>query len=142
VLPVLERESGLRVREGFNLAFSHERVDPGCKGVTTGDVPKVVGGITPACTDRTEALYSTAIAAVHPLTSPEAAELTKLLENIFRSVNIALVNELAHIDDISSDALARLALAAADPLDPIGGDVDDDDARAGEDEASASGSPT
>ncbi len=97
LLPVLERESGLTVGEDFNLAFSPERVDPGRKGVTTKDVPKVVGGITPACTERAAALYSAVISAVHPVTSPEAAELTKLLENIFRSVNIALVNELAQL---------------------------------------------
>jgi UDP-N-acetyl-D-glucosamine dehydrogenase len=96
VLPILE-ETGLEVGRDFNLAFSPERVDPGNVQLQTQNVPKVVGGITPACTERTLALYGSAIDTIHPLSSPEAAELTKLLENIFRSVNIALVNELAQL---------------------------------------------
>jgi len=98
VLPILEQR-GLTVGEDFHLAFSPERVDPGRSDWTTKNVPKVVGGITPACTDRAAALYGSAIEQVHPVSSPEAAELTKLLENIFRSVNIALVNELAQLCD-------------------------------------------
>src|SRR5436190_3185416 len=98
VLPILEQR-GLTVGEDFHLAFSPERVDPGRSDWTTKTVPKVVGGITPACTDRAAALYGSAIEQVHPVSSPEAAELTKLLENIFRSVNIALVNELAQLCD-------------------------------------------
>ena len=96
ILPRLEA-SGLRVGEGFNLAFSPERVDPGRTDWTTQNVPKVVGGITDACTDRAAALYESAVDTVHRVSSPESAELTKLLENIFRSVNIALVNELAQL---------------------------------------------
>ncbi|HUH15843.1 MAG TPA: nucleotide sugar dehydrogenase [Gaiellaceae bacterium] len=96
ILPRLEA-SGLRVGEDFNLAFSPERVDPGREDWTTKNVPKVVGGITEACTDRAAALYEGAVDTVHRVTSPESAELTKLLENIFRSVNIALVNELAQL---------------------------------------------
>ena len=96
ILPRLEA-SGLRVGEDFNLAFSPERVDPGREDWTTKNVPKVVGGITEACTDRAAALYEGAVDSVHRVTSPESAELTKLLENIFRSVNIALVNELAQL---------------------------------------------
>jgi UDP-N-acetyl-D-glucosamine dehydrogenase len=96
VLPRLEA-SGLRVGEDFNLAFSPERVDPGRTDWTTKNVPKVVGGITDACGERAAALYRGAVDAVHSVSSPEAAELTKLLENIFRSVNIALVNELAQL---------------------------------------------
>ncbi len=96
LLPRLEA-SGLTVGEDFNLAFSPERVDPGRKDWTTKNVPKVVGGITEACTDRAAELYGSAVDTVHRVTSPEAAELTKLLENIFRSVNIALVNELAQL---------------------------------------------
>jgi UDP-N-acetyl-D-glucosamine dehydrogenase len=98
VLPILER-SGLKVGEDFHLAFSPERVDPGRTDWTTKNVPKVVGGITPACTDRAAELYGGAIDTVHRVSTPEAAELTKLLENIFRSVNIALVNELAQLCD-------------------------------------------
>jgi len=96
ILPRLEA-SGLKVGEDFNLAFSPERVDPGRSDWTTKNVPKVVGGITDACTDRAADLYGSAVDTVHRVTSPESAELTKLLENIFRSVNIALVNELAQL---------------------------------------------
>jgi UDP-N-acetyl-D-glucosamine dehydrogenase len=95
LLPVLERGSGLAAGRDFHLAFSAERVDPGRTDWTTRNVPKVLGGITEACTDAAATLYGGAIDAIHPVSSPEAAELTKLLENIFRSVNIALVNELA-----------------------------------------------
>src|SRR5919198_2962718 len=86
VLPILE-QSGLEVGKGFYLAFSPERVDPGRSDWTTQNTPKVVGGITPACTDRAAALYRGAVDTIIPVSSPEAAELTKLLENIFRSVN-------------------------------------------------------
>jgi UDP-N-acetyl-D-glucosamine dehydrogenase len=98
VLPMLEA-TGLRVGEDYNLAFSPERVDPGNEHWTTQNVPKVVGGITEACTDRAAELYGSAIDEIVRVSSPEAAELTKLLENIFRSVNIALVNELAQLCD-------------------------------------------
>jgi UDP-N-acetyl-D-glucosamine dehydrogenase len=96
VLPILER-SGLRVGEHFNLAFSPERVDPGNPRWTTQNVPKIVGGVTEACTERAAALYGGAVEQVHAVSSPDVAELTKLLENIFRAVNIALVNELAQL---------------------------------------------
>jgi len=99
LLPVLERESGLVAGRDFHLAFSPERVDPGRIDWTTKTVPKVVGGIDQASTDAAAALYGSAVDTVHRVTSPEAAELTKLLENIFRSVNIALVNELAQLCD-------------------------------------------
>jgi UDP-N-acetyl-D-glucosamine dehydrogenase len=99
VLPILERISGLEAGVDFHLAFSPERVDPGRTDWTTKNVPKVVGGITAACTERAAELYTTAIDRVCRVSSPEAAELTKLLENIFRSVNIALVNELAQLCD-------------------------------------------
>jgi UDP-N-acetyl-D-glucosamine dehydrogenase len=97
--PILEQGSGLKVGEGFFLAMSPERVDPGREDWTTKTTPKVLGGVTPECTRRAAALYRRAVDTVHELTSPEAAELTKLLENIFRSVNIALVNELAVLCD-------------------------------------------
>jgi UDP-N-acetyl-D-glucosamine dehydrogenase len=96
--PILE-ESGLRAGEDFHLAFSPERVDPGREDWTTKSTPKVVGGITDACTQKAVELYESALDTVLPVSSPEAAELTKLLENIFRSVNIALVNELAQLCD-------------------------------------------
>src|SRR5919109_500990 len=96
VQPILER-SGLRAGEDFHLAFSPERVDPGRKDWTTRNTPKLVGGLTAACTERAAELYRSAVDTVVPLSSPDAAEMTKLLENIFRAVNIALVNELAQL---------------------------------------------
>jgi len=116
VLPILEL-SGLKVGEDFNLAFSAERVDPGREDWTTKNVPKVVGGITAACTDRAAELYGSALDTVHPVSSPEAAELTKLLENIFRSVNIALVNELAQLcDRMNLDVWEIVDAAATKPF--------------------------
>jgi UDP-N-acetyl-D-glucosamine dehydrogenase len=94
--PILER-SGLKAGEDFHLAFSPERVDPGRADWTTKNTPKVVGGLTPACTERAAEFYGAAVDTVVPLSSPETAEMTKLLENIFRAVNIALVNELAQL---------------------------------------------
>ena len=94
VLPRLER-SGLRAGDGFNLAFSPERVDPGSRQYSVRNTPKLVGGLTPACGDRAEELYRPVCEEVVRVSTPEVAELAKLLENIFRSVNIALVNELA-----------------------------------------------
>ncbi len=96
--PILET-SGLRAGEDFHLAFAPERVDPGRTDWTTKTTPKVVGGITPACAERAAELYGRAIDTVHCVSTPEAAELTKLLENTFRAVNIALVNELAVLCD-------------------------------------------
>jgi len=94
--PILE-SSGLKAGDDFHLAFSPERVDPGRTDWTTHNTPKIVGGVTPACTERAAELYRSAVETVVPVSSPEAAELTKLLENIFRAVNIALVNELAQL---------------------------------------------
>jgi UDP-N-acetyl-D-glucosamine dehydrogenase len=91
---VLESGSGLKAGTDFHLAFSPEREDPGNPKSVVADIPKVVGGLTPACRDRAVALYGRAIRRVVPVSSCRAAEATKLLENIFRSVNIALVNEL------------------------------------------------
>ena len=112
LLPLLESGSGLRVGDDFNLAFSPERVDPGSSW-DVREVPKVVGGITDACTTRAAELYRAAINQVHPVSSPEAAELTKLLENIFRSVNIALVNELAQLAERMDIDLWEVVDAAA-----------------------------
>ena len=99
LLPILEQGSGLKVGEGFHLAMSPERVDPGRVDWTTKTTPKILGGMTPECTRRAAEVYRKAIDTVHEVSTPEAAELTKLLENIFRSVNIALVNELAQLCD-------------------------------------------
>ena len=97
VQPILEGLSGLKAGEDFHLAFSPERVDPGNGKWSTKTVPKIVGGINEESTRRAAELYGGVVDTVHPVSSPEAAELTKLLENIFRSVNIALVNELAQL---------------------------------------------
>lgn len=91
---VLEEGSGLKGGKDFHLAFSPEREDPGNPNSVVATIPKVVGGFTPACLERAKVLYSRAIKTVVPVSSCRAAEATKLLENIFRSVNIALVNEL------------------------------------------------
>ena len=117
VLPVLEMGSGLRAGHDFHLAFSPERVDPGREDWTTKTVTKVVGGIDEGSTAAAVALYSSAIDVVHPVSSPEAAELTKLLENIFRSVNIALVNELAQLcDRMNIDVWEVIDAAATKPF--------------------------
>ncbi|MCY4088269.1 MAG: nucleotide sugar dehydrogenase [Actinomycetia bacterium] len=96
ILPVLQA-SGLTVGSGFFLAYSPERVDPGREDWTIQNTPKIIGGVTAACTERACALYGRALSSLVPVSSPEVAELTKLLENVFRSVNIALVNELAQL---------------------------------------------
>ena len=116
LLPILEK-SGLKAGEDFHLAFSPERVDPGRGDWTTKNTPKIVGGITPACTARAAELYGSALETVHEVSSPEAAELTKLLENIFRSVNIALVNELAQLcDRMGIDVWEVVGAAATKPF--------------------------
>lgn len=97
VQPVIER-TGLRIGSDVFLAFSPERIDPGhtsSAGFDVENTPKVVGGVTPRCSELASLLLSQMIASVHQVSSPRAAEMTKLLENTFRSVNIALVNELA-----------------------------------------------
>lgn len=94
VLPILEK-SGLKAGEDFYLAFSPERVDPGNKKFTTKDIPKVVGGINEISTEKAAQLYSLVFPKVHKVSSPKVAEMEKLLENIFRLVNISFINELA-----------------------------------------------
>jgi len=94
ILPLLA-EKGFRVGEDFFLAFSPERVDPGNARFHTRNTPKIIGGVTPACTEVAKALYAQAIDTVIPVSSTRAAEMVKLLENTFRSVNIGLVNEVA-----------------------------------------------
>jgi UDP-N-acetyl-D-glucosamine dehydrogenase len=98
VLPILEA-TGLKVGVDFFLAFSPERVDPGNPTFHTHNVPKVVGGYTPACSQLAAELYGTAIETVIPVSSTRVAEMVKLLENTFRAVNIGLVNELALMCD-------------------------------------------
>jgi UDP-N-acetyl-D-glucosamine dehydrogenase len=117
VLPVLEAGSGLTAGADFHLAFSPERVDPGRNDWTTKNVPKVIGGIDAASTEAAAAFYGAAIDEIHCVSSPEAAELTKLLENIFRSVNIALVNELAQLcDRMGIDVWEVVEAAATKPF--------------------------
>jgi len=98
VLPILER-SGLRCPQDFLLAFSPEREDPGNERFSTRSIPKVVGGVNPASTEAAVALYGAALDKIVPVSTARVAESAKLLENIFRSVNIALVNELKVILD-------------------------------------------
>lgn len=95
LLPRLTGDNGLTVGENFFLAFSPERVDPGREDWTTLNTPKVIGGITPDCTEVAASWYAQALETVVPVSSTEAAEMSKLLENTFRMVNIGLVNELA-----------------------------------------------
>jgi UDP-N-acetyl-D-glucosamine dehydrogenase len=116
VLPLLAA-GGLEVGKDLHVAFSPERVDPGRTDWTTKTTPKIVGGVTEACTERARALYERALDTVIPVSSPEAAELTKLLENIFRSVNIALVNELAQLcDRMHVDVWEVVEAAATKPF--------------------------
>jgi UDP-N-acetyl-D-glucosamine dehydrogenase len=98
VQPILER-GGLKAGVDFHLAFSPERVDPGNRQFNTRNTPKIVGGLTPRCTELAAALYGAAIDTVVPVSSPTVAEMVKLLENTFRAVNIGMVNELALMCD-------------------------------------------
>jgi UDP-N-acetyl-D-glucosamine dehydrogenase len=117
VKPILEERSGLTAGEDFHLAMSPERVDPGRTDWTTKNTPKVVGGLTPACTQAAADVYRAAVDTLHTVSTPEAAELTKLLENIFRSVNIALVNELAQLcDRMDIDVWEVVGAAATKPF--------------------------
>src|SRR3954467_743577 len=114
--PALE-STGLRVGEDFFLAFSPERVDPGNPTWQTRNTPKVVGGITQACARVACALYQPAIERLVPVSTTEAAELVKLLENTFRSVNIGLVNEMAIVcDKLGVDVWEVIEAAATKPF--------------------------
>jgi UDP-N-acetyl-D-glucosamine dehydrogenase len=115
LLPLLE-ESGLTAGRDFHLAYSPERVDPGRSDHTLRTTPKVVGGHTPECQDEAVRLYGEVCDEVVPVSTLEAAELTKLLENVFRSVNIALVNELAILcDRMAVDIWEVIGAAATKP---------------------------
>src|SRR6202453_5194068 len=111
VAPLLE-ESGLSAGRDFNLAFSPERIDPGRTDFTMRTTPKGVGGLPSACLERAVDLYSIVCDTVVPVSTTDAAELTKLLENIFRSVNIALVNEMAIIADRMGIDIGEVVAAA------------------------------
>jgi UDP-N-acetyl-D-glucosamine dehydrogenase len=116
ILPILEG-TGLEVGKDFFLAFSPERVDPGNREYTTRNIPKVVGGITPACTETAAALYRTALDTVIPVSSSQVAEMVKLIENTYRSVNIGLVNELALMcDSMGIDVWEVIDAAATKPF--------------------------
>jgi UDP-N-acetyl-D-glucosamine dehydrogenase len=115
--PLLEEGSGLKAGVDFHLAFAPERVDPGREDFTTKTTPKVVGGIDEASTAAAVQLYLSTVDEVHTVSTAEAAELTKLLENIFRSVNIALVNELAQLcDRMGIDVWEVVDAAATKPF--------------------------
>jgi UDP-N-acetyl-D-glucosamine dehydrogenase len=115
--PILEQGSGLKAGEDFHLAMSPERVDPGREDWTTKTTPKVVGGIDAASTTAAADVYRAAIDTVHEVSTPDAAELTKLLENIYRAVNIALVNELAQLcDRMDIDVWEVVDAAATKPF--------------------------
>jgi UDP-N-acetyl-D-glucosamine dehydrogenase len=116
LLPILE-ESGMSAGTDFHLAFSPERIDPGRTDYTVRTTPKLVGGLTPACAERARDLYGLICDEVVMLSTPEAAELAKLLENVFRSVNIALVNELAQLcDRLGIDVWEVIDAAATKPF--------------------------
>jgi UDP-N-acetyl-D-glucosamine dehydrogenase len=115
LLPLFE-ETGLRAGESFHLAFSPERVDPGNPEYGIRNTPKVLGGVTPACLEAALALYSTIIERLVPVSSTGAAEMVKLLENTFRAVNIALVNEVAIMcDKLGLDVWEVIEAASTKP---------------------------
>lgn len=116
ILPMLETDTR-RVGEHFFLAFSPERVDPGNPSFNTHNIPKVVGGITPACTEVASALYSQTLSTTVPVSSARVAETVKLLENTFRSVNIGLVNEIALMcDKMDIDVWEVIGAASTKPF--------------------------
>ena len=117
LLPKLGNENSLVVGEDWFLAFSPERVDPGRKDWTTINTPKVMGGITEACGEVATAWYEGAIQTVHPVSSAEAAEMAKLLENTYRMINIGLVNELAIMcEHLGVDVWEVIDAAATKPF--------------------------
>ena len=114
--PILE-SSGLVAGTDFHLAMSPERIDPGRTDFTVRNTPKIVGGVTPACTERAMDVYRACCDELVPVSSPDAAELSKLLENIFRSVNIAFINEMAIMcDRMGIDVWEVIAAASTKPF--------------------------
>ena len=120
LLPMFENSNGknkFKVGKDFYLAFSPEREDPNNPDFKTAEIPKVVGGVTPTCLKVAKALYDQVIIKTVPVSSPRAAEATKLLENIYRSVNIALVNELKMVfDKMNIDVWEVIAAASTKPF--------------------------
>jgi UDP-N-acetyl-D-glucosamine dehydrogenase len=117
LLPTLAEETGLKVGENFFLAFSPERVDPGRKDWTTYNTPKVIGGITPNCSEVASKFYGQALQTVVTVSSAEVAEMAKLLENTFRMINIGLVNEMAVMcDKLGVDVWEVIEAAATKPF--------------------------
>lgn len=116
VLPMLE-EGGLKVGKDFFLAFSPERIDPGNKRYSVKNIPKVIGGVTQQCTELASCLYGHIIESIIPVSSPKVAEMVKLLENTFRNVNIALVNEIAIMSErLSIDVWEVIDAAKTKPF--------------------------
>ena len=114
---ILEEGSGMKAGVDFHLAYSPEREDPGRQDASVKSIPKVVGGFTPKCADLAESLYGQALDKIHLVSSCRAAEATKLLENIFRSVNIALVNELKVVyEAMGIDVHEVISAAATKPF--------------------------
>jgi UDP-N-acetyl-D-glucosamine dehydrogenase len=120
LLPLFETNGGknkYKVGKDFYLAFSPEREDPNNPDYTTAEIPKVIGGVTPQCSKVAKAIYDLVIIKTVPVSSPAAAEATKLLENIFRSINIALVNELKMVfDKMNIDIWEVIAAASTKPF--------------------------
>jgi UDP-N-acetyl-D-glucosamine dehydrogenase len=120
LLPLFEnagRKNKFKVGKDFYLAFSPEREDPNNPDFTTAEIPKVIGGVTPECLKVAKAVYDLVIIKTVPVSSPGAAEATKLLENIFRSINIALVNELKMVfDKMNIDIWEVIAAASTKPF--------------------------
>lgn len=116
LLPILAL-GGRKVGEDFHLAFSPERIDPGNTRFTFRQIPKVVGGVTPSCTELASLLYASVVDEIVKVSSPKEAELAKLLENTYRSVNIALVNELSiYANDLGIDVWEAIDAAASKPF--------------------------
>jgi UDP-N-acetyl-D-glucosamine dehydrogenase len=117
VLAPMIESAGLGIGEDVFLAFSPERVDPGNTRWGVKETPKIVGGLTPACAARAEALYASICDTVHPVSTPESAEMSKIIENTYRAVNIALVNELAMLADrMGVDIWEAIEAAATKPF--------------------------
>ena len=117
LVPILETSTRLRAGRDFFVAFAPERIDPGNRDFNVHNTPKIVGGLTPACTELASLLYSPIVERVVPVSSPEVAETTKLLENAFRFINISFINEMAVLcDRMGVDIWETIAAAATKPF--------------------------